>query len=362
MALSKEYQKCDMERIKELCSKFPEKYADLLGYVTPVIMDYFGDEYKNVVLDTLCKIDIVETNPEQGIQMSDVLESLRPDNYAVKDETFSKTALNNAAGVFNSHPIISEKNGKFSIDGEKNTICVKPMEYSYKRISFFIHELMHAIKASEHHYDIANKDGKQYLLTRTGLMQTIEQIEKNESGQIEFSSVNERNRGIEEGINTVDEYYVMKKLESIPAEEVPEEYRHVATSMMENKDPNFNIAAGYKNEAFFSDCLMKDPKLNQKIREAQFHGEYENLRDFFNEIMGTKRDNWQDVCQQIDTITTTKRELYNKLVNERAGNVETENQTISSCTEKLVGTIKKFREKTAEKDIEKDTNKEQDER
>ena len=363
MALSKEYQKCDMERIKELCSKFPKEYADLFELVSPIIIDYLGKENESVVLQTLEKIEIEATDQEKDKRLFDVIDGHRPDNYVCNSGSMVNPKLvNMASGVYQAWPVIEEKDGRLSLEDERMIMGVKPLKYSFNGIATYVHEFLHAVKSSNDQFSIIDdKDGKQYLRERCGLIYSLYDLNQREDGVIESSLVREMNTGIEEGINTVDEYAIMNQLLGIPLDQLPENCRYIVENVPENeRHSDHQIEAGYRFLATSSSMLLDDPKTNKDIREAQLYGKYMSMQRNFNELIGEPQNNWQALSHNMDVVAEKMYELYQNLFIFTPEKLEAFKQDLSVYRDNVSEIISKAQNAMERKNKGKD--QEQDER
>lgn len=60
--ISDEFKVVVVNAIKSLCLKFPKKHASTMGFLSSVLRDEGGFEYKKAVVDTI--VSIIENVPE----------------------------------------------------------------------------------------------------------------------------------------------------------------------------------------------------------------------------------------------------------------------------------------------------------
>ena len=236
MELSIDYEKAmsriDMAKFYELTENYPPAYRDLLRLFIPVIADRFGPESEQILKEALPNI-VIEEISEEKPTFRDISSSHEPENVVdIDDESFSK--LDVAKGLHTAIPNLCVQNGAVALDGYTCFLGVNPLEYSYERISTFIHEVLHALKSTRNHFQIKTDDkGKQHLIQRCGIHYYLSELSILDDGRIGKRSENElngekrSNLAMEEGINTVDEFFVMNTLLSVPIDKIPKDLQYI---------------------------------------------------------------------------------------------------------------------------------------
>lgn len=360
MALSKEYQNCDINRVKELCSKFPAEFADLLELLTPIVVDYFGKENEGIILQTLDKLTIETTDQKNGIKLNDIIEKYKPSNYSLEGKSMVGSNLINASmGVYKAWPTIKENDEKYSVEDEKNIIGVKPLKYDFDGISTFLHEFLHAVKSSNDQFSIIDDpNGEQYLRERCGLNYTLYNLSTEKDGTTKATLAKEINNGMDEGINAIDEYAIMNQLLGIPLNQLPDNCRYIVEKVPENeRRPNHEIKAGYRYLATASEILLKNPKLSKAIREAQLKGRYMSLQNTFNKMLGEPQNNWQMLTHNMDMVAEKMYNYYENIFNYSPEDIEAFKKDLN-LNKDVIATIVNKAKNTMEKDDKKKEHEE----
>ncbi len=349
MALAKTYQNCNMERLNELVSKHPKQYADLLKLLVPIIIEYYGTEFEEVIYGTLSNLAIEEVS-SQYPKLSSLHSKFEPDNLSSIDngiDDVDDKTLDRAVGEYGSYPIISEGKSGYELDGEINFLAFKPFQNSSYGLSLFVHELLHAIKSSREQYRIVtDENNQQYLQDRCGLIYMLYELHTREDGTIESTIVIKKKTGIEEEINTFDEVSIMNILLAIPLEQIPEELRYILEGKEHRPDPS-----GYKYLHDRAKELLSDKKIASLIRNVQLNGTgYIHLQEEFNKTIGSKTNAWQELTHNMDSVVSDVYEAFGFLGD--AERIEKIIERMKEPKRKIQGIIKQLdqrKEKPGEK-------------
>lgn len=226
------------EYINELKSKYgySEELSDFLSQLLPVIINYYGEEYKDVILSALSNCEI---------------------HFQSKDED-TKEYLNSYFGV-NKEWEMPSLAGAFyhnEVDIRNNQVVAKPIVYvksvyygiympfdfnNDKQVSTLIHEICHLIKG---YGKLKNENGK--IIDSTGLMKVTYDYSQ-ENGILE-----EKNDmvGIEEALNDVETAQILEMMTGRKQE-----------------------VTGYKAAGYSATRLLEHSDLAKEIRISQFRGD-----------------------------------------------------------------------------------------
>lgn len=226
------------EYINELKSKYgySEELSDFLSQLLPVIINYYGEEYKDVILSALSNCEI---------------------HFQSKDED-TKEYLNSYFGV-NKEWEMPSLAGAFyhnEVDIRNNQVVAKPIVYvksvyygiympfdfnNDKQVSTLIHEICHLIKG---YGKLKNENGK--IIDSTGLMKVTYDYSQ------ENGILDEKNDmvGIEEALNDVETAQILEMMTGRKQE-----------------------VTGYKAAGYSATRLLEHSDLAKEIRISQFRGD-----------------------------------------------------------------------------------------
>ena len=226
------------EYINELKSKYgySEELSDFLSQLLPVIINYYGEEYKDVILSALSNCEI---------------------HFQSKDED-TKEYLNSYFGV-NKEWEMPSLAGAFyhnEVDIRNNQVVAKPIVYvksvyygiympfdfnNDKQVSTLIHEICHLIKG---YGKLKTENGK--IIDSTGLMKVTYDYSQ------ENGILDEKNDmvGIEEALNDVETAQILEMMTGRKQE-----------------------VTGYKAAGYSATRLLEHSDLAKEIRISQFRGD-----------------------------------------------------------------------------------------
>jgi hypothetical protein len=172
------------------------------------------------------------------------------------------------------------------------------------------------MKSTRNQFEITTDDkGMQSVTARMGLFHKTHRLSVLEDGKIQLDGNDEQgnksefNRGIEEAINTFDEFVLMSRLLEIPVDSFPKDLQYIILNMPEEErragnDSDFPTGLRYLFTIYY--YLFKDKKLDQRIRAAQLSGDpqaYNSLRKFFNSTMdNSQEDSWGELNVKMDEV------------------------------------------------------------
>ncbi len=226
------------EYINELKFKYgySEELSNFLSQLLPVIINYYGEEYKDVILSALSNCEI---------------------HFQSKDED-TKEYLNSYFGV-NKEWEMPSLAGAFyhnEVDIRNNQVVAKPIVYvksvyygiympfdfnNDKQVSTLIHEICHLIKG---YGKLKNENGK--IIDSTGLMKVTYDYSQ------ENGILDEKNDmvGIEEALNDVETAQILEMMTGRKQE-----------------------VTGYKAAGYSATRLLEHSDLAKEIRISQFRGD-----------------------------------------------------------------------------------------
>lgn len=281
----------------------PKKYnpsiSNMLRLSFPIMIEYYGHEYKDILFDTLKQIDIVI--PENNESMYDIVKKYTPSNIEKKSEVnaVNDGELKRASGVHSVNPIFEIKNGEIALVGKSEVVSFKNFSNQLDTLSTFVHELSHAFKSSQNSMNLLrDEQGNQFLITRNGLSITYSKVYL-ENDKVIIEDIQEKNIGLEEGINTYDENNIINKILSIPKENIPSTCHELRNSLSLPPTKTEYVSSGYRQETLCADKLFNKCNLDKTIRHDQFLGTA-NCEKVYNSLLVNKENNWENLNDKID--------------------------------------------------------------
>ena len=273
--------------------------ADMLRLSFPIMVEYYGHEYKDILFDALRKISI--EIPKDNENMYDIVTRHYPD-YIEKKSKISAVndgELKRAAGVHSTFPIFSVENGEICLLGKSEIVSILVSSNKLETLATFVHELSHAFKSYQNSMNlIQNENGENILVSRSGISNVYSSVYM-ENGKIVVEDIQEENVGLEEGINTYDENKIMNRILSIPVTEIPESCRKLRESLILPEGKNSYVSGGYRQETICADKLLNKCKLEQTVRKDQFMGT-NNCEHIYNYIVSSPQNSWKILNSKID--------------------------------------------------------------
>lgn len=229
---------------------YSNEIADILRKAYPEYINYFGKENEPIIYEALLNTPIVICdNIYDYLKNSDLLGDIGMVNIG---------DMKRASGVYQSKPNIiwNENTQSFEIASIRRVVAITSL--GLKEPNILIHELGHLIKAYYQEYQIEGD----ILSSRSGLIESKEKIVIEENGTINTRLIEENSVGLEEGLNSILEEVLTKKL----------------------YNPEFKIT-GYgvaKTLAY----NFQDKKIEPLILTAQIRNEKEKLITYLNNRFG----------------------------------------------------------------------------
>lgn len=314
--------------------------ANMLRLSFPVMIEYYGHEYKNVLFNVLKEINI--EIPEDDKNMYDIVQKYTPPNIETKSQVSAVNdgELKRASGVHFSTPIFEIIDGKVTLVGKSEVVSVKKESDTLDTLATFVHELSHAFKSSQNSMNLLNdKDGNQILATRSGISVVYSKVYI-ENGTIVIDVIQEKNIGLEEGINTYDENNIINKILSLPTNEIPDSCQELKNSLKLLDSETEYASKGYVQETLCADKLLTKCKLGQAIRQDQFIGS-NNCEQIYNSIVESPQNTWQNLNSKIDLSVKHTYDRYKNIFNpnwfeehkaEIIGNLQDIHSMLDECT------------------------------
>lgn len=278
---------------------YNENIANMIRLSFPIMIEHYGHEYKDTLLDVLKDVDIVI--PEDGETMYDVVQKYTPKNIEHRSQV---SAVNNgelkkAAGVYHSAPILEIKDGKVVLIGKSEFIGIAEISDKLEQLATFVHENGHGFKSNKNSMNLLeDENGNQILITRNGISVTYSKVYI-ENGIIVVEDIQENNIGLEEGINTYDENCIMNRILSLPINEIPENCQQLRNSLILPDSETEYSSSGYVQETLCADKLITKCKLASNIRQDQFIGT-STCELKYDSIAKNPENTWKVLNSRID--------------------------------------------------------------
>lgn len=279
--------------------KYDEDIADMLRLSFPIMVEYYGHEYKDILFDVLRQVSI--EMPKDNENMYDIVAKHTPTNIEKKSKisAVGDGELKRAAGVHSAIPVFSVGNGEIHLVGKSEVVSVLGSSNKLESLATFIHELSHAFKSSQNSMNlIQNENGENILITRSGVSVVYSSVYM-ENEKVVVEDIQENNVGLEEGINTYDENNIMNRILSLPINEVPESCKTLRESLILPEGKNSYVSGGYRQETICADKLLNKCKLAQTVRQDQFMGT-NNCEQKYNSIVENPQNSWEILNSKID--------------------------------------------------------------
>lgn len=279
--------------------EYDKDIADMLRLSFPIMVEYYGHEYKDILFEVLRQVSI--EMPKDNKNMYDIVTKYTPTNIEKKSQisAVSDGELKRADGVHFAIPIFSVENGKIHLVGKSEVVSVLGSSNKLETLAAFIHELSHAFKSNKNSMNlIQNEKGENILITRSGISVVYSRVYM-ENGKVVVEDIQEGNVGLEEGINTYDENNIMNRILSLPINEVPESCKTLRESLFLPEGKNCYISSGYRQETICADKLLTKCKLGQTVRQDQFTGT-NKCKQRYNFIVASPQNSWEILNSKID--------------------------------------------------------------
>lgn len=274
--------------------------ANMLRLSFPIMVEYYGHEYKDILFKALREINI--EIPEDGQNMYDIVQKYTPPNIQNKSQVraVNEGELKRATGVHSLSPILKVEDGKAVLFGKSEVVSVKRSTNTLETLATFVHELSHAFKSNKNSMNLyQDKEGNQILEARSGISVVYSKVYI-EDGTIVIEDIQEKNVGLEEGINTYDENNIINRILSLPTNEIPDSCKELRSSLKLPASKSEYASTGYVQETLCANKLLKKCKLEQTVRQDQFLGT-DNCEQQYNSIATNPQNTWQKLNAKVDT-------------------------------------------------------------
>ena len=257
-----------LELIKKY--QYEENFAETIAIMADSIVEHYGEEYETLVTDAImsCKYIISGTKDNK---YENAYETLKREN--MLDDTkgerlLDPESLKLTAGIYQSLPRLSHKDGKYNIDGiDRIIILSKNFDLDNQLfIGTMIHETCHLIKSFIKGYELEGNK----LYERCGLCETEYDLSI-ENGKVAKTIVSEKGYGIDEGVNTHDEFSIMR----------------------ESNNSSYE-SPGYGKLRATSEYLMYDLDLKSVIDKANLLGDKKELTELMDQTISKGYDGLVD--------------------------------------------------------------------
>lgn len=273
---------------------YSEEFAESLTLLADDMVDYLGEEYANVVYDTILSTEYLIAGQkkkskvyESPIDVLDRIGLLDGITSPQKDEL----PRTNQDGISIDTPRIELKDGSFTITGTRRVI-VLPHNFNNESISS-IRELfkttLEAIKASLNEYEI---DGK--LLTIKSGLQVQNRTLSNKNGDLTSTVSNTIGEGLEKATTSYDELCFMRQYHD--------------SNYDVKGDSSLTVLAGY---------LYDNLQLRDTIRVASVTKDYSVLKETIEKTTSLDYDTFMS---QIDALERLEKEIQRSVLDTEALN------------------------------------------
>lgn len=274
----------------ELISKYgyEENFAETLSILVSSIIDHYGEEYENLVLNAIlsCKYIIAGTPENKYENAYDVLKRENMLDTIVGDTIINDSDYKTASGVYQAVPRLSNTEGTFNID-RIDRIIVLPHNFDENRpvsMGILSHETLHLIKSFINQYSIEEN----ILHERNGFYVADYELSVNE-GKIEKRVLKETGMGFDEGVNTHDEYAVMNE------------------SYYDNYE-----ASGYAKQRVIAEYILFNLNLKNIVDKAILTGEFSELKEILN---GVRENGYNEFMSMMDKSIELEYERFKNILN-----------------------------------------------
>ena len=172
-----------------------------------------------------------------------------------------------------------------------------------------IHEMGHSIKGFVKEFNIQKKDNKTILLERSGLIETNYEV-LNEKDKIILKLISEKNVGLEEGIQALEEEELMNRIlyhKTHNKHQLPKECQEYLDLIEIEKYKT----KGYSIQKTIANELLKESGLERRVAKQQLLAKG-NIEQEYNSKFESEENHWQKLNERIDE---SVRMTYDKFSN-----------------------------------------------
>lgn len=293
---------------------YSENIASMLRLSFPIMIEYYGHEYKDILFHTLKEITI--EMPQDETNMYDIVQKYTPSNIEKRAQigAVKEGELKRASGVHFSNPHFEIVNGKPVLSGKSEVIAIKGNSSSLNTLATFVHELSHAFKSNQNGVKLfQDKDGNQILVTRSGLSVIYSKVSV-EDKTIILEDIKEQNIGLEEGINAYDENHIMNQILSKPISEIPNSCQKLRNSLTLPDSKSKYASSGYVQETVCANKLLTKCNLESFIRQDQFFGT-NHCEQKYNSLTNNPQNTWHNLNAKLDISVRHTYARYENMLN-----------------------------------------------
>lgn len=273
--------------------------ADMLRLSFPVMIEYYGHDYKDIFFDMLKRISI--EIPAENENMYDIVNRHTPKNIENRSTitAVSDGELKRASGVHLVLPVFSIVDDQIHLVNQVEIVSILRSSNKLSALANFIHELSHAFKSNKNCLTLSqNENGENVLTARNGISFVYSNVYI-ENGKIIIEDFQESNIGLEEGINTYDENNIINRILSLSIDIIPESCKPLKKSLILPPGKTSYISDAYRQETICADKLLNQCKLMQFIRQDQFMGT-SSCEQRYNSIVTGPQNSWEILNSKLD--------------------------------------------------------------
>lgn len=319
--------------------QYDSDIADMLRLSFPIMVEYYGHEYKDILFNVLKNVDI--EIPKNNENMYDIATKYTPKNIEKRSKisAVSEGELKRAEGVHSVSPVFLIENGQIKLAGKSEVVSVKRTSNKLEMLACFVHELSHAFKSNQKSINfMQNENGENILICRSGISVVYSKVYE-ENKKVIIEDFKENNIGLEEGINTYDENNIINKILSLPISEVPLSSKSLREELNIPKGKDKYSSSGYVQESTCAEKLLKKCKLEQTVRQDQFLGT-NNCEERYNSMTQNSKNSWKDLNLKVDRSVKHTYERYKHIFepewfqehkDEIIGNLKDINSMLEEC-------------------------------
>lgn len=283
--------------------------SNLAGFLYQIyneLIDSLGKEFEPIIYEAFLNTEIVNCNNtydcllERGILEND------------EGSIVSNSDLKRASGIYKRIPLISydEQSGKFEIVATKGIIAISNLDLDkeYKK-GAIVHEIGHMVKGYYQEFSIEGN----ILITRNGLIEIKEELSF-VNGKIVKKVISEKGVGLEEGLNSMLELSIAKKI-------VNPKYHISGYGLVASIAQNFLDDSELRKMILNAQMLKDKNKFIKAFDEYFMEGSYETLEEIVDRLYQLILRQLSEIFDKDKMQTTTDEinrvilEEYNPLIN-----------------------------------------------
>ena len=290
---------------------YDEKTYSLLQILIPELIQYYGSEYEEHIINALENNQIIRVNSPKlvGENIRQLKETAQNSGTIYTLDSDSEVEQV-ASGVYDSVVVLKENENKEIEIAERKGIIVYNEGTPIIEIAVLAHELSHAIKSSKNEYTIENVNGRNKLNVRSGLIQEVYDISQTENGQFILKKETRENVGIEEGINSLDEENIVNNIlqgKNVDISLLTENAKKYLEHLQQEKSYSSD---GYRIQRAVAQRFIE--KIGKKIIASAQIGNSIDMNKYYNEKFTDSKNHWKEFNELVDE---SVRLTYDKFKN-----------------------------------------------